>query len=100
MLFYISTYEKLTSLLWFIQAWSNGRLYAAKHRVMMTGQKERYSFALFASPNEGVVVETPKELVDEEHPLLYNPFNFMDFLYHFYNNDINNENALEAYAGV
>lgn len=83
-----------------LKAWSNGRLYAAKHRVMMTAQKGRYSFALFASPNEGVVVKTPKELVDEEHPLLYNPFNFMDFLYHFYSNDINNENALETYAGV
>lgn len=60
-----------------LKAWSNGRLYPAKHRVVMTGQKERYSFALFASPNEGVVVETPQELVDDEHPL--QPFQLHGF---------------------
>ncbi|PIA65329.1 hypothetical protein AQUCO_00100657v1 [Aquilegia coerulea] len=84
-----------------LKAWSNGRLYAAKHRVILSGDKERYSFALFASPKEGEVVEVPKELVDKEHPLLYKPFNFMDFLYEFFNTDLrSNENPLEAYAGV
>ncbi|KAL5729446.1 hypothetical protein ACHQM5_002396 [Ranunculus cassubicifolius] len=83
-----------------LKAWSNGRLRAAKHRVIMSGEKERYSYALFASPNEGVVVEIPKELVDKDHPLLYKPFNFMDFLYHFYNDDFSNEHPLETYAGI
>ncbi|KAF9612992.1 hypothetical protein IFM89_004796 [Coptis chinensis] len=83
-----------------VKAWSNKRLHAAKHRVVLTGDRERYSYALFASPKEGVMVEVPEELVDKDHPLLYKPYNFMNFLYHFYTSDLNNENALEDYAGV
>ncbi|PIA65340.1 hypothetical protein AQUCO_00100664v1 [Aquilegia coerulea] len=53
-------------------AWSNDRLHCPLHRVMMTGDEERYSMALF-SHSKGIV-ETPEEMVDEEHPLLYKPF--------------------------
>ncbi|KAF5206768.1 2-oxoglutarate-dependent dioxygenase DAO [Thalictrum thalictroides] len=84
-----------------LKAWSNGRLYAAKHRVVLSGDKERFSYALFASPKEGVIIEVPEELVDQEHPLLYKPFNFMDFFNQFLATDLKfNENPLEAYTGV
>ncbi|KAF8407003.1 hypothetical protein HHK36_006124 [Tetracentron sinense] len=81
-----------------LKAWSNGRLHAAKHRVVMRGDTERYSCGLFSIPKDGVVIETPSELIDEEHPLLFRPFNYLDFLTYFHSNI--SDNALEIYAGV
>ncbi|KAF5206767.1 2-oxoglutarate-dependent dioxygenase DAO [Thalictrum thalictroides] len=82
-----------------LKAWSNGRLHGVKHRVMMNGDKERYSFGLFSSPKEGLMIEVPDELVDKEHPLLFRSFNYTDFL-HYYYSHIDDGNELEVYAGV
>ncbi|OUZ99650.1 Oxoglutarate/iron-dependent dioxygenase [Macleaya cordata] len=82
-----------------LKAWSNGRVHAGKHRVMMRGEKERYSYALFATLKEGAVVEVPKELVDKDHPLLFRNFNYMDYVRYFYAN-YHLENAIETYAGA
>ncbi|XP_026410070.1 probable 2-oxoglutarate-dependent dioxygenase AOP1 [Papaver somniferum] len=65
-----------------LRAWSNGRVYAAKHRVMMSGEKDRYSYGLFASPKEEAVILAPRELVDKEHRLLFRPFTHADFTLH------------------
>ncbi|XP_050365876.1 probable 2-oxoglutarate-dependent dioxygenase AOP1 [Argentina anserina] len=62
-----------------LMAWSNGRMHSAKHRVMMCGEKERYSLGVFAIPVEGTIIKAPKELVDEEHPQLFKDFEYMDF---------------------
>ncbi|XVF86720.1 hypothetical protein PTKIN_Ptkin18bG0064700 [Pterospermum kingtungense] len=59
-------------------AWSNGRIHAPIHRVATKENKERYSLALFSFSDE--TIETPKELVDEVHPLLFQPFENMDLL--------------------
>ncbi|KAJ0478555.1 putative oxoglutarate/iron-dependent dioxygenase, non-heme dioxygenase domain-containing protein [Helianthus annuus] len=53
-------------------AWSNGRTKAVRHRVVMNGQEDRYSIALF-SFKKGIV-EIPEELVDEDHPPRFKPF--------------------------
>ncbi|OMO52392.1 Oxoglutarate/iron-dependent dioxygenase [Corchorus capsularis] len=81
-----------------LKAWSNGRLVAVKHRVVMKGDKERYSFGLFSMPKEGAMIEVPRELVDNEHPLLYRPFKFADYFSYFVSNI--SDDALEIYAGV
>lgn len=52
--------------------WSNGRLYCPRHRVMMRGHEARLSIGIFSSV-EGTV-RCPDELVDEQHPLLFKPF--------------------------
>ncbi|KAI6681777.1 hypothetical protein NL676_035658 [Syzygium grande] len=52
--------------------WSNGRLHSPCHRVMMSGHDPRYSIGLF-SADRGTV-QCPEELVDEQHPLLFKPF--------------------------
>ncbi|XVE71619.1 hypothetical protein DITRI_Ditri10aG0165700 [Diplodiscus trichospermus] len=65
-----------------LKAWSNGRMKAAKHRVMMSGDKDRYSFATFAIPVKGTIIKAPKELVDEQHPQVFKEFDFMDFFYY------------------
>lgn len=82
-----------------LKAWSNGRLHAVKHRVVMRGDKTRYSFAMFTPPKEAVVMEAPKELIDEEHPQLFRPFKYVDFLNHYYATHDDN-NGLDTYAGL
>ncbi|KAI3937374.1 hypothetical protein MKW98_001945 [Papaver atlanticum] len=82
-----------------LMAWSNGRIHAPKHRVMMKGEKDRYSYSQFSTPNELVYVETPKELVDEVHPLLFRPFKFLDYLRYFDAN-MHLENPLASYVGI
>ncbi|XVE63551.1 hypothetical protein DITRI_Ditri07aG0029300 [Diplodiscus trichospermus] len=81
-----------------LKAWSNGRLVAVKHRVVMKAKKERYSFGLFSVPKEGAMIEVPRELVDNEHPLLYRPFKFADYFSYFVSNI--SDDALEIYAGL
>ncbi|CAM8961582.1 unnamed protein product [Rhodiola kirilowii] len=82
-----------------LKAWSNGRMHAVKHKVTISGNKDRYSCGLFTLPKEGVLVEVPKELVDNEHPILYKPFSYTDYVSYFVQSN-NREDALEIYAGV
>ncbi|CAI9278817.1 unnamed protein product [Lactuca saligna] len=82
-------------------AWSNGLLHAPYHRVMMTGNEARYSLGLFSVPKPGYITKVPDELVDEEHPLLFNPFDYDEFLKHLFTGKVGaNEDALDAYCGV
>ncbi|GJY65248.1 probable 2-oxoglutarate-dependent dioxygenase AOP1 [Tanacetum coccineum] len=80
-------------------AWSNERLFSPFHRVTMNGKESRYSIAQF-SFLEGII-ETPKEFVDEEHPLLFKPFDHLKYL-DFYNKEENRrlECAIRTYCGV
>ncbi|KAL8458122.1 hypothetical protein ACS0TY_035853 [Phlomoides rotata] len=66
------------------RAWTNGRLQCPVHRVMMSGDKDRYSVGLYSLPKPGYIIKAPEEMVDEEHPLLFKPFDhhkFIDFKY-------------------
>ncbi|XP_061964368.1 probable 2-oxoglutarate-dependent dioxygenase AOP1 [Populus nigra] len=81
-----------------VKAWSNGRLHAARHRVVISGDRDRYSCGLFSTPKEEAVIEVPNELVDKEHPLQYRPFNFSDYLSYFVSKL--SDDALEIYAGI
>ncbi|KAJ8637693.1 hypothetical protein MRB53_011960 [Persea americana] len=84
-----------------LKAWSNGRLHPVRHRVVMSGVKERFSCGLFSIPNEEMTIEVPPELVDKDHPLLFRPFKYMDYVSFAHSeNGMNTENALEIYAGV
>ncbi|XP_059302729.1 probable 2-oxoglutarate-dependent dioxygenase AOP1 [Lycium ferocissimum] len=59
-------------------AWTNGRLHSPAHRVTMAGDSDRFSIPLFSAPKPGYTIEAPKELVDEEHPLLFKPFEILE----------------------
>ncbi|KAF6142480.1 hypothetical protein GIB67_039444 [Kingdonia uniflora] len=61
-------------------AWTNGRLQPPVHRVTMRGNKVRYSLVLFSVPKGGHLVQSPKELVDKDHRLLFNPFDYQEFI--------------------
>ncbi|KAL0464588.1 UNVERIFIED_CONTAM: putative 2-oxoglutarate-dependent dioxygenase AOP1 [Sesamum latifolium] len=82
------------------QAWSNGRMYSARHQVLMKGDKPRYSLALF-SYNHGTT-HIPEELVDTEHPLQFKPFDSYGLLRFYLSrapSDMSGSSAKE-YCGV
>ncbi|XP_038694945.1 probable 2-oxoglutarate-dependent dioxygenase AOP1 [Tripterygium wilfordii] len=84
-----------------LHAWVNGRLHSPYHRVMMTGNATRYSAGLFSIPKAGYIVKAPAEVVDEEHPLLFKPFDHVEFLAFYYSEAGQRApSALEAYCGV
>ena len=66
----------------------------------MEGKEARYSIAQF-SFMENITVETPQELVDDEHPMQYKPFDHLKFL-EFYSREENRrlESAIKTYCGV
>lgn len=66
----------------------------------MEGKEARYSIAQF-SFMEKLMVHTPQELVDQEHPLVYKPFDHLKFL-DFYSKEENRrlESAITTYCGV
>ncbi|CAL1360638.1 unnamed protein product [Linum trigynum] len=82
-------------------AWTNGRLQCPYHRVMIRGHTARLSAGLFAIPKQGYMVKAPQELVDEEHPLLFKPYDYIDYL-KLRSKEIGKsvESPLKAYFGV
>ncbi|CAL5406682.1 unnamed protein product [Camellia sinensis] len=79
-----------------LQAWTNGRVEAVQHRVVMSGDKERLSCGFFSIPKDGVSVEIHPQLVDEEHPLRYRSFVYSDYLAKYLANT--RLDALELFA--
>ncbi|PKI62056.1 probable 2-oxoglutarate-dependent dioxygenase AOP1 [Punica granatum] len=84
-----------------LYAWANARLHSPNHRIMMSGNETRYSAGLFSIPKAGYIIKAPDELVDEEHPLLFKPFDHVQFLGFYYTEEGQRaESALKAYCGV
>ncbi|KAI3803430.1 hypothetical protein L1987_31581 [Smallanthus sonchifolius] len=83
------------------KAWTNRRLHAATHRVVVKGDKDRFSIGLFSVPKWNSIIKAPEEVVDEEHPLFFKPFDFGEFFKFFTREkNINDKFALEKYCGV
>ncbi|PNX59260.1 gibberellin 20 oxidase, partial [Trifolium pratense] len=59
-------------------AWSNDRIKSPNHKVLMNGNEKRYSLGLFAFYKG--LLQVPEELIDEEHPLQYKPFDHLALL--------------------
>ncbi|KAK1418875.1 hypothetical protein QVD17_28024 [Tagetes erecta] len=80
-------------------AWSNGRIKSLRHRVVMKGKEDRYSIALF-SFKKGII-QIPEELVNEQHPLRFKPFDHFKFL-EFYAKGTKyaDERAIELFCGI
>ncbi|MFS8000249.1 putative oxoglutarate/iron-dependent dioxygenase, non-hem dioxygenase domain-containing protein [Helianthus anomalus] len=81
-------------------AWTNGRIEAPTHRVMMTGDKDRYVLGLFVSIRDHHI-QVPQQLVDEDHPLQFHAFDHYKFM-HFYHTDegIKSECPIKTYCGI
>lgn len=67
----------------------------------MSGNEDRFSFGFFSYPKLEKIIKTPEELVDEEHPLLFNPYTYGEFIKFFHTKEnVNDIFALEKYCGV
>ncbi|KAJ0744237.1 putative oxoglutarate/iron-dependent dioxygenase, isopenicillin N synthase [Helianthus annuus] len=81
--------------------WLNGRLHVPFHRVVMNGNMARYSLGFFSVQRASILVKTFYEMVDEEHPLRYKPFDYAEFLKFFYKEGgIQSKFALKNYCGI
>ncbi|KAJ0006748.1 hypothetical protein Pint_30003 [Pistacia integerrima] len=82
------------------KAWSNGRIRSCYHRVIMGGKKIRFAL-LCTTLHKGTVISVPDELVDEEHPLRYKPFNHREYRkLHIEYGSKKIEYSIEAHCGV
>ncbi|CAL0299488.1 unnamed protein product [Lupinus luteus] len=75
-----------------LMVWSNDRIKSPIHKVVMNGNETRYSLGLFAFYKG--ILEVPEELIDDEHPLQYKPFDHLALLNFTYSAHI------KAYCGV
>ncbi|KAJ9561622.1 hypothetical protein OSB04_006782 [Centaurea solstitialis] len=95
---FLYTSKKGLGIPFSFHAWSNGRLRSTRHRVIMNGQEDRYSIALFTFKKG--ITEVPEELVDEEHPLRFKPFNHLKFIDHHSKSPIYvDERAMKSFCG-
>ncbi|XP_050234707.1 probable 2-oxoglutarate-dependent dioxygenase AOP1 [Mercurialis annua] len=80
-------------------AWSNNRIHAPLHRVVMKGSEARYSVGLFSYQKK--MIEVPQELIDEHHPLQFKPFDNFGLL-HYFNTEEGHrqESTVKAYCGI
>lgn len=60
-------------------------MYAPLHRVVVAdgddeAAKRRYSAILFAIPLDNAVICAAPELADDEHPLLFKPYDYLSYV--------------------
>ncbi|KAI4348637.1 hypothetical protein L6164_009339 [Bauhinia variegata] len=81
------------------KAWSNDRIRACEHRVTMNSKITRYSMGLLSYGAK--IVEPEEGLVDEEHPMLYKPFDHYGYLRFFMTEAaLKSECRIKAYCGA
>ncbi|KAM3337262.1 2-oxoglutarate-dependent dioxygenase AOP3-like [Capsicum galapagoense] len=83
-----------------LKAFTNGSLRVPFHQVII-GNEERYIVSLPIFPKEGYIIKVLDELVDEDHPLLYKPFDGSKYVSYFVSEANRNIGVtLESYCGV
>ncbi|KAL3528821.1 hypothetical protein ACH5RR_008143 [Cinchona calisaya] len=81
-------------------AWTNGRIKPPLHRVIMSGNEERYSLSLFAFIRD-LIIQVPEELVDDEHPLQFKPFDPYNYLHFCCSVEGRKSNCqIKSYCGI
>ncbi|XP_076908397.1 putative 2-oxoglutarate-dependent dioxygenase AOP1 [Bidens hawaiensis] len=80
-------------------AWTNGKIEPSCHRVMMQGNTDRYSLGLFTFIRD-LKVETPQELVDENHPQQYDAFDHYKYLHYHAIDGLKLKFPLKSYCGI
>jgi isopenicillin N synthase-like dioxygenase len=83
-----------------LQAWSNGRVHAPLHRVVVGGREDQLSCGVFLLPcKDLVVVDAPPDLVTADAPRRFRPFAYMHYL-RFKHAAGNGEDVLDRFAGM
>lgn len=79
--------------------WSNDRIRGCVHQVFMNSKVDRYCLGLLSYA--GKVMEPEEELVDEEHPLRYKPFDHYGYLRFFLTEEaVKSASRIKAYCGI
>ncbi|KAL2320697.1 hypothetical protein Fmac_029666 [Flemingia macrophylla] len=83
-----------------LNVWSNGRIRACEHRVIMNAKKNRYTTGLFSFNSK--MMRIPEEVVNEQHPLRYKPlFDHYEYLRFYDKEKIKESHArIQAYCGI
>ncbi|KAJ1404164.1 Oxoglutarate/iron-dependent dioxygenase [Sesbania bispinosa] len=82
------------------KVWSNGRICACEHRVIMNVEKTRYSMGLFSFGSK--TMQIPEELINEQRPLRYKPiFDHYEYIRFYEKVKIKeSDSRIEAYCGI
>ncbi|KAE9619738.1 hypothetical protein Lal_00038085 [Lupinus albus] len=79
--------------------WSSERIRACEHRVILKSKVIRYSLGLLSYSTK--MVQTLDDLVDEEHPIRYKPFDHYGYLdFRFTEEALKSTNRIKAYCGI
>ncbi|KAL3695854.1 hypothetical protein R1sor_009930 [Riccia sorocarpa] len=78
-----------------LEAWSNGRFKSVEHRVLVNEHRDRFSAVYLMAPAENQIVGAPPQLIDEEHPSLYRPFLYGDYMEHMMSIRLAGKNCLD-----
>ncbi|XP_037491295.1 2-oxoglutarate-dependent dioxygenase AOP3 [Jatropha curcas] len=82
-----------------IMGWSNNRIDACDHRVTINRKEKRLSIGLFSYVKG--IIKVPEEFVDEEHPLMYKPFDHIGLVHFFGTPEVHKQHrTLKAYSGL
>ncbi|VVA15242.1 Hypothetical predicted protein [Prunus dulcis] len=65
-----------------LQVWSNDIYHSVEHRAMVNSEKKRFSIAYSLKPSHYTLIKPLKELISEENPAKYRPYNWGKFMTH------------------
>ncbi|KAE8696163.1 gibberellin 20 oxidase 1 [Hibiscus syriacus] len=80
----------------------NGGVSPTYHHVLMKGNNARYGLGLFSGTVTGYHVKAPDELVNDNNPILFKPFDYEEYLgFYFAQVPLGRAGStLQAYCGV
>ncbi|XP_062115235.1 probable 2-oxoglutarate-dependent dioxygenase AOP1 [Humulus lupulus] len=82
-----------------MKVWSNDRIRACYHQVSLSGHGERYSMGMFTFTDGEIKV--PEEFVDDEHPILYKPFDNRKYIRFYVTDEAKKtKDPIKAFCGV